>query len=127
MADFEMLAQEVEKLPLPEVAQFVKFLEERWGVSAAAPMMMGAMPAMAGAPAEAAVEQTEFDVVMEDVGAQKIKVIKALREVNPELGLKEAKDVAEADKPVVVKGVTKDAAEAVKAKLEEVGARVVIK
>jgi len=130
MADYETLALEVEKLSLPEVAQFVKFLEERWGVTAAAPMMMGAMPMMgggAGGAAEAVAEQTEFDVVIEDVGAQKIKVIKALREVNPELGLKEAKDLAESDKPLVAGGVNKERAAEIKAKLEDAGAKVGIR
>jgi large subunit ribosomal protein L7/L12 len=127
MAEFEALALEVEKLSLPEAAEFVKFLEDRWGVSAAAPMMMGAMPGMAGGAAEAAEEQTEFDVVLEDVGPEKIKVIKAVREVNGTLGLKEAKEVVESAPAAIVEGANKEDAEAAKKTLEAAGAKVSIK
>lgn len=127
MADYDALAQEVEKLSLPEVAEFVKYLEDRWGVSAAAPMMMGAMPAMAGAAAEAEEEKTEFDVVLEDVGPEKIKVIKAVREVNASLGLKEAKEVVESAPATILEGATKDDAEAAKKTLEDAGAKVAVK
>jgi len=128
MADFDKLAQEIEKLSLPEFADFRKFLEERWGVTAAAPMMMGAMPMMAGAgAAEAVEEQTAFDVVLEDVGAKKIQVIKVVREVKPDLGLKEAKELVERAPAAVVEGVTKEEAEAIKTKFEAEGAKVAIK
>jgi large subunit ribosomal protein L7/L12 len=127
MADYEKLAAEVEKLSLPEVADFVKFLEERWGVSAAAPMMMGMMPGAAAGPAEAAEEQVEFDVMLEDIGPEKIKVIKAVREVNPTLGLKEAKEVVEAAPSAILSAVNKDDAAAAKKVLEDAGAKVSIK
>ena len=126
MADYEALAKELEKLSLPEVAEAVKFLEERWGVSAAAPMMMGAMPAMGGA-AEAVEEKTEFDVVLEDVGPEKIKVIKAVREVNATLGLKEAKEVVESAPATILEGATKEDAEAAQKVLEGAGAKVAVK
>jgi large subunit ribosomal protein L7/L12 len=123
--EFETLAAEIEKLPLPKIGEFVKFLEERWGVTAAAPMAMPMMMA-GGAPAaaEAAAEQTEFDVVLTDVGAEKIKVIKAVREVSPSLGLKEAKDVVESAPASILTGVNKEEAERAKGILEEAGAKV---
>lgn len=128
MADYDKLIAEIEKLKLPEVAELVKVLEERWGVSAAAPMMMGAMPMAGGAaPAEAAEEKTEFDVVLEDVGPEKIKVIKAVREVNGSLGLKEAKDVVESAPAAILQGANKDDAAAAKKVLEDAGAKVSIK
>lgn len=126
-AEYEALAAEIEKLPLPKIGEFVKFLEDRWGVTAAAPMAMPMMMAGGGAAAEAAVEQTEFEVVLSDVGAEKIKVIKAVREVNPSLGLKEAKDVVEAAPAAIASGVTKEEAERAKGILEEAGAKVTIK
>ena len=127
MADYEKIITEIEKLKLPEVAELVKALEERWGVSAAAPMMMGAMPAMGGAPAEAVEEQTEFDVMLEDIGPEKIKVIKAVREVNATLGLKEAKDVVESAPAAILQGANKADAEAAKKVLEDAGAKASIK
>jgi large subunit ribosomal protein L7/L12 len=129
MADFDKLIAEIEKLSLPEVAQLVKQLEERWGVSAAAPVMMGAMPGMAagGAAAEAAAEQTEFTVVLQEVGPEKIKVIKAVREVNTTLGLKEAKEVVENAPSDILIGANKDDAAAAKKTLEEAGAKVTLK
>jgi large subunit ribosomal protein L7/L12 len=126
MADYEKLAEQVEKLSLPEVSEFVKFLEDRWGVTAAAPMMMGAMPG-AAAPAEAAEEQTAFDVVLEDVGPEKIKVIKAVREVNNALGLKEAKEVVESAPAPILQGANREDAEAAKKVLEEAGAKASLK
>jgi large subunit ribosomal protein L7/L12 len=125
MADYEALAAELEKLTLPEASGLVKFLEDRWGVSAAAPMMMGAMPAAAAA--EAVEEQTEFDVVLDDIGPEKIKVIKAVREVNASLGLKEAKEVVESAPAAILTGANKDDAAAAKKVLEEAGAKVSIK
>jgi len=129
MADFEKLAKEVEKLSLPEVAEFVKFLEERWGVTAAAPVVMGGMMAGGGAaaPAEEAEEQTEFTVILQEVGPEKIKVIKAAREVNTDLGLREAKEVVEGAPSHILDGVSKEVAEAAKKVLEEAGAKVAIK
>ena len=125
MADYDKLAQQVESLSLPEVSEFVKFLEERWGVSAAAPMMMGMMPGAAAA--EAVEEQTEFDVILEDVGPEKIKVIKAVREVNNTLGLKEAKDVVESAPAAIIQGANREDAEAAKKILEEAGAKASLK
>lgn len=128
MANFDNIVTELEKLTLPEAAELVKLLEERWGVSAAAPIMMGGMPMMGGASAaEAVEEQTEFDVVLEDIGPQKIQVIKAVREVNPTLGLKEAKDVVEAAPTAILHGVNKDDAANARQILEEAGAKVSIK
>jgi large subunit ribosomal protein L7/L12 len=126
MADYEKLAAQVEELSLPEIAEFVKFLEERWGVSAAAPVMVGAPAAGAGAAAEAE-EKTEFDIVLEDVGPEKIKVIKAVREVNKTLGLKEAKEVVESAPAAILQGATKEDAEAAKKALEDAGAKVSVK
>lgn len=127
---FDALLEQLDKLTLLEASQLIKRLEERWGVSAAAPMV-AAMPAGGAATAvtEAAPpveEQTEFDAILSDVGAQKIQVIKVVRELTG-LGLKEAKSlVDEAPKPVKT-GIPKEEAEAIKAKLAEVGAVVEIK
>jgi large subunit ribosomal protein L7/L12 len=106
----------------------VKALEERWGVSAAAPVMAGGFAPAAGGGAAAVEEEekTEFDVVLTDVGANKIQVIKAVRELTS-LGLKEAKDLVEAAPKAVKEGVNKDEAEAAKAKLEEAGAKAEVK
>ncbi len=128
MADFEKLAAEVEKLTVPEIAEFVKFLEARWGVSAAAPVAIAGMPVAAAAPAaEEAEEQIEFTVVLEEIGPEKIKVIKAVREVNKDLGLKEAKDVVESAPSNILEHVSKDVAEAARKVLEEAGAKASIK
>ena len=126
MGDYDTIIEQIEELTLPQVADLVKELEERWDVSAAAPMMMGAMPGAAGA-AEAEEEKTEFDVVLEDIGPEKIKVIKAVREVNPNLGLKEAKEVVESAPANIVEGAAKEDAEAAKNTLEDAGAKVSIK
>jgi large subunit ribosomal protein L7/L12 len=113
-----------------ELNALVKQLEERWGVSAAAPVAMGVMPAAAAGGAAAAAEpeeeKTEFDVILTDVGPNKIQVIKAVRELTS-LGLKEAKDLVEAAPKPVKEGVSKEEAQAAKAKLEEAGAKVEIK
>jgi len=108
-----------------EAAQLVKMLEEKWGVSAAAPvaMAMGAAPAAAAAPVE---EKTEFEVILKEVGAKKINVIKVVREVTS-LGLKEAKDLVDGAPKTVKEGITKDEAEAIKKKFEAEGAAVEIK
>jgi large subunit ribosomal protein L7/L12 len=124
MANIEQLVEELGKLTVLEAADLVKKLEETWGVSAAAPV--GVAVAAAG-PAEAVEEKTEFDVVITDGGANKIAVIKAVREVSPGLGLADAKKVVESAPAKVLEGVAKDAAEAAKKKLEEAGAKVELK
>ncbi len=118
------LIEQIDKLTVLELSELVKNLEEKYGVSAAAPVAMAAAPG-AAAPAAAA-EQTEFDVILTDFGAEKIKVIKAVREVTS-LGLTEAKAFVESAPKAVKEGVTKDEAESVKKKLEEAGAKVEIK
>ncbi|MFM2170391.1 MAG: ribosomal protein [Verrucomicrobiota bacterium] len=123
MADLDKIVEELSKLTVLEAADLVKKLEESWGVSAAAPTAVVA----AGPVAEAAEEKTEFDVVITDGGANKIAVIKAVREVAPGLGLADAKKLVESAPAKVVEGVTKDAAEAAKKKLEEAGAKVELK
>ena len=124
MANLDQLVEELGKLTVLEAADLVKKLEETWGVSAAAPV--GVAVATAG-PAEAAEEKTEFDVVITDGGANKIAVIKAVREVSPGLGLADAKKLVESAPAKVLEGVSKDAAEAAKKKLEESGAKVDLK
>lgn len=125
--EFADLIKQIEELPVAKLAALVKALEERFGVSASAPMMMaGAMPAGAGA-GEPAEEKTAFDVVLTGAGANKIAVIKAVREVKPELGLVEAKALVEAAPKEVLKGAKKEDAEAAKAKLEAAGASVEVK
>ena len=123
MANIEQLVEELGKLTVLEAADLVKKLEETWGVSAAAPVGV----AVAAGPVEAAEEKTEFDVVITDGGANKIAVIKAVREVSPGLGLADAKKVVESAPAKVLEGVAKDAAEAAKKKLEEAGAKVELK
>jgi large subunit ribosomal protein L7/L12 len=122
---FEKLVSEIEKMSVLDLSELVKVLEEKFGVSAAAPMMMGAMPAAGGA-AEAAEEKTEFDVELTAAGAQKINVIKVVREVTG-LGLKEAKDLVDGAPKVIKEKIAKADAEAVKKKLEEAGATAVLK
>ena len=117
--------ESIDKLTVLELADLVKQLEEKYGVSAAAPMMAAA-PAGGGAAAAPAAEKTEFDVILTEAGAEKIKVIKAVREVTS-LGLTEAKSFVESAPKAVKEGVTKDEAESVKKKLEEAGAKVEIK
>jgi large subunit ribosomal protein L7/L12 len=127
MADLNKLVEDLSTLTVLEAAQLTKLLEEKWGVSAAAPVAMAAMPAMgAGAAAAAAApveEKTEFTVVLKDVGAKKIDVIKVIRQLT-NLGLKEAKDMAETANAKVLEAVSKDSAEDAKKKLAEVGATV---
>ncbi len=127
MADkLEKLVEELSTLSVLEAADLVKKLEEKWGVSAAAPVAM-AMPGMAagGAAAEPVEEKTEFDVVIKDAGAKKIDVIKVIRQLT-NLGLGEAKTMAETAGSKVLAGVGKDAANDAKKKLEEAGASVVL-
>ena len=127
MADIQALATELSGLSVMQVAELVKTLEEKWGVSAAAaaPVMM-AGGGGAAAPAAAAEEKTEFAVHLISAGANKINVIKAVREVTS-LGLKEAKDLVDGAPKVVKEGITKDEAAAMKKKFEEAGAQVEIK
>jgi large subunit ribosomal protein L7/L12 len=129
MANVEQIAEELDKLTLLEAAQLSKLLQEKWGVSAAAPMAVAAMPGAPGAAAAgaaAAEEKTEFDVVLSAAGDKKIQVIKVVRELTG-LGLKEAKDLVDgAPKPVKEK-IGKAEAEEMKKKLEEQGATVQVK
>ena len=116
----------VKELTVLELSELVKAMEEEFGVSAAAPVAVAAAaPAAAGAAA-AAEEKTEFDVELTDAGAEKIKVIKVVREITG-LGLKEAKDAVDGAPKVLKEGISKEDAEAIKAKLEEVGAKVTLK
>ena len=127
MADLEKLYEELSALTLLEAAELKTLLEDRWGVSAAAPIAMaGMMPGMAAAAEEEVEEQTEFDVVLNDHGAKKIQVIKAVRALT-DLGLKEAKEVVEDTPSTILNGVSKEAAEEAKAKLEAEGATVEVK
>lgn len=119
------LIEQIDKLTVLELADLVKQLEEKYGVSAAAPVaMMAAAPGGGAAAPEA--EKTEFDVILSEIGAEKIKVIKAVRELTS-LGLTEAKAFVESAPKAVKEGVNKDEAEQVKKKLEEAGAKVEIK
>ena len=127
MADLAKIVEDLSKLTVLEAAELSKMLEEKWGVSAAAPVAM-AMPAGGGAaPAEAAEEQTEFTVVLVDGGDKKIHAIKEVRGVRPDRGLKEAKDLVEGAPQNVVENVSKQVADEVAKKLTEAGAKVQIK
>ena len=123
MSKIETIIAEIKELKLLEVAELVKAMEEEFGVSAAAPV---AVVAAAGDAGAAAAEKTEFDVVLADAGAEKIKVIKVVREITG-LGLKEAKDAVDGAPTTLKEGVSKDDAEKIKAQLEEVGAKVELK
>lgn len=125
-AKFQSLVEQIEKLSVLDLSELVKVLEEKFGVSAAAPMMMGAMPAAGGAAAAGGEEQTEFTVELTDAGANKINVIKVVREVTG-LGLKEAKDMVDAAPKAVKENAPKAEAEELKKKLEEAGAKVTLK
>ena len=125
MSDLNALVEQIEKLSVLEVAELVKALEEKFGVSAAAPMM--AAPAAGAAAAAPAEEQDAYDVVITSGGANKIAVIKAVRELNQTLGLKEAKDLVEAAPKTVLEGAKKEDAQAAKKKLEDAGATVELK
>ena len=127
MANLEKLVDDLSALTVLEAAELSKLLEEKWGVSAAAPVAVAAVAAPGAAPAEAAEEQTEFTVVLTAGGDKKINVIKEVRGVRPDLGLKEAKDLVEGAPQNVVENVSKQQAEEVKKKLEEAGATVQIK
>ena len=119
------IIEAIKAMPALELSELVKELEETFGVSAAAPVMMGAMPAAGGA-AEPAEEKTEFDVILEGFGDNKIAVIKEVRGLT-KLGLKEAKELVESAPKPILEGVKKDAAEAAKEQLEKVGAAVTVK
>ena len=124
MADLNKLVDALSELTVLQASELTKLLEETWGVSAAAPVSMAAMPAAAAAaPVE---EKTEFTLVLKEHGPKKIDVIKVIRQLT-NLGLKEAKDVAEAAGSTILENVTKDAANEAKKKLEEVGAIVELK
>ncbi|MEW6598040.1 MAG: 50S ribosomal protein L7/L12 [Pseudomonadota bacterium] len=128
MADLSKLVEELSALTVLEAAELSKLLEEKWGVSAAAPVAVAALPAGgAAAAAEPVEEQTEFTVVLVNGGDKKINVIKEVRGVRSDLGLKEAKDLVEGAPQNVVENVSKQQAEEVKKKLEEAGAKVEIK
>ena len=126
MADINSIVDTISNLTLGEAAELKKALEDKFGVTAAAPMMMGGMMPAAGGAAPAAEEKTEFDVILADGGAQKINVIKAVREATG-LGLKEAKDLVDGAPKPVKEGIAKADAEALKKKLEEAGAKVELK
>jgi large subunit ribosomal protein L7/L12 len=127
MADIEKIKQDLDGLTLLEAAELVKMLEEAWGVSAAAPVAMAAVPGAAAAGEEAVEEeQTEFDVMLTDIGGKKIQVIKAVRGMT-DLGLKEAKALVESAPVAVLEGVTKDEAEEAAAKFEAEGAKAEVK
>jgi large subunit ribosomal protein L7/L12 len=121
MADIKKLKDELSKLTVLEAAELVEMLEEEWGVSAAAPVAVAAVAAAGADAGGAAEEKSEYDVVIKDVGPKKIEVIKAIRAITS-LGLKDAKDMAEAAGSKVLEAVGKDAAEEAKKQLEEAGA-----
>ena len=127
MSKLEKIVEELSTLTVLEAAELSKLLEEKWGVSAAAPVAVAAVGGGAAAPAEAAEEQTEFTVVLTAGGDKKINVIKEVRGVRPDLGLKEAKDLVEGAPQNVVENVSKSAADEVAKKLTEAGAKVQIK
>ena len=116
----------IEGLTLLEMSELVSQLEEKFGVTAAAPMAVMPMAGAAGAPAEAAEEKTEFDAVLSNIGSEKIKVIKVVRSITG-LGLKEAKDLVESAPKAIKEGVPKEEAEDIKKQVEEVGATVELK
>ncbi len=120
------LIEEIKGLTVLELSEVVKALEEEFGVSAAAPMAVAAAPAAGGAAPAAAEEKTEFDVVLTSAGQEKIKVVKAVKDLTG-LGLKEAKAIVDEAPKAIKEGVSKDEAEEIKAKLEEVGAVVEVK
>ncbi len=123
MADLEKLVEELSALTVMEAAELVKLLEEKWGVSAAAPVAVAAMPGAGGAAEEEKEEKTEFDVILKETGPKKIEVIKAIRKLTS-LGLKEAKTVAETPGSKILEAVSKEAAEEAKKELEAAGAVV---
>jgi large subunit ribosomal protein L7/L12 len=127
MADTDKLVEQLSGLTVLEVAGLVKQLEEKWGVSAAAPVAMAAAPAGGGAAAPAAEEKTTFEVILKELGGNKIGVIKEVRSAVPGLGLAEAKALVEGAPKTIKEGVTKQEAEEIKKKIEAAGAKVEIK
>jgi len=126
MADLNKIAEDISGLTLLEAAELVKMLETKLGVTAAAPVAMAAMPMAAAGAAAPVEEKTEFNVVLKAAGEKKIEVIKAVRQIVSSLGLKEAKELVDTAPQPVLQGVSKDAANDAKAKLEAAGAAVVI-
>ena len=126
MADLQKIVEDLSSLTLLEAAELTKLLEEKWGVSAAAVAVAAAPGAAAGAAAPAVEEKTEFDAILSAIGEKKIQVIKVVRELTS-LGLKEAKDLVEGAPKPLKQGVSKEEAEAIKKKMEDVGATVEIK
>ncbi|RLC77892.1 MAG: 50S ribosomal protein L7/L12 [Chloroflexi bacterium] len=124
MADLDKIVEQISELSLLEASELVKMLEEKLGVSAAAPVAMAAMPAAVAAEPEE--EQPEFDVILKEIGPKKIEVIKAVRQLTA-LGLREAKDLVDSAPSTVMEAVSKEAAEDAKSKMEEGGAVVEIK
>ena len=127
MANNAEIIAAIEKMTILELADLVKEMEEKFGVSAAAPVVVGGAAAGAGEAAAAEEEKTEFDVVLKAAGAKKLNVIKIVREVKPGLGLKEAKDLVDGAPSTLAEGITKEAAEELKKKFEEAGAEIEIK
>ena len=125
MANNAEIIAAIEKMTILELADLVKEMEEKFGVSAAAPVVVGAVAGGEAAPAEE--EKTEFDVILKAAGAQKLKVIKVVREVKPGLGLKEAKELVDGAPSTLAEGISKEAAEELKKKFEEAGAEIEIK
>lgn len=122
---FKSLVEEIEKMSVLDLSEFVSVLEDKFGVSAAAPMMMGAMPVAAGEEV-AAEEKSEFDIELTSCGDKKIAVIKVVREITG-VGLKDAKDLVDAAPKMIKEGVKKEEAEEIKAKIEEAGGSVELK
>jgi large subunit ribosomal protein L7/L12 len=127
MADINSIVENLSSLTVLEVADLVKQLEEKWGVSAAAPVAVAAAGGAAGAPAAAAEEKTAFDVILKEAGSNKIGVIKEVRAAVPGLGLAEAKALVEGAPKTLKEGATKEEAEDIKKKIEAAGAKVEIK
>ena len=125
-AEMEQFISYIVKLSVLDLSKLVKALEERLGVSAAAPVAVAAAPAAGAAPAEAAEEKTEFNVILADAGAAKVNVIKEVRAITG-LGLKDAKDLVEAAPKAVKEGVSKEEADKIKKQLEDAGAKVEVK
>jgi large subunit ribosomal protein L7/L12 len=127
MSKLEKLVDDLSSLTVLEAAELAKLLEDKWGVSAAAPVAAAAAGPAAAGPAEVAEEQTEFTVVLTGAGEKKINVIKEVRSVRPDLGLKEAKDLVEGAPQNIKENVSKQEAEDIKAKLEAAGASISVK
>ena len=127
MANNAEIISAIESMTILELADLVKEMEEKFGVSAAAPVVVGGAAAGAGEAAAAEEEKTEFDVVLKAAGAKKLNVIKIVREVKPGLGLKEAKDLVDGAPSTLAEGIAKEAAEELKKKFEEAGAEIEIK